>query len=363
MSEFPVGTFRRERLPGALRRFCPAWSAEALVDVSPESLLESGKKLVLLDVDNTLLPWRSEEIPPSTLDWMDRCRKLGLELCILSNTRHPDRLKRLSERMGVPFLLGKFKPNPSLYFEALERFGRKPEEAVMIGDQIFTDMWGANRSGIDGIWVRPSSGRDFIGTKVSRMGERILRPFLRSAMQNSENEQQQAAPASMLDHPTVRQFAKFVIVGGMSTVIDLGLNYILMFVVQYDGVRMSESLGSWLIANYPGVFSYAKDNPSAALPLLKGVSSGLAIVNSFIWNRRWTFRIVGPEERGKQFRRFVFISVMGLLLNNFITTGLNNIIAGHAVRSWAVASAVATVAVAFWNFFGQKLWAFQKKQA
>lgn len=142
-------------------------------------LADQGKRLVLLDVDNTLVPWRKEEIPTWVVEWIEQGRSLGLEFCILSNTRHPARLGRLSERLGVPFLRGRFKPNPAMYHMALAKFGASPAEAVMVGDQLFTDVLGANRSGIDAIWVQPMTKRDFIGTKLSRLGERLVSRHLR----------------------------------------------------------------------------------------------------------------------------------------------------------------------------------------
>ena len=76
---------------------------------------------------------------------------------------------------------------------------------------------------------------------------------------------------------------------------------------------------------------------------------------------RWTFKIRGREHRAAQLRKFFAIALIGMLLNTFITTSLGNIIPGHEKRSLAIASLVATVLVAFWNFFGQKLWTFKQK--
>jgi putative flippase GtrA len=159
----------------------------------------------------------------------------------------------------------------------------------------------------------------------------------------------------------LRQFVKFAIVGGTSNVIDVGLHYVLMFGILVGGRPLGETFGEWLLQAFPSLFAFAKDAPAAAVPVFKVLTAGLAIVNSFIWNRRWTFRIVGPEERGRQFHRFLIVSLIGMALNTLVLTALNNVIPGHAKRSWAVASAVATVVVAFWNFSGQKLWAFRKK--
>lgn len=364
---FPTGAYDPAGLPGPLRRFCPTRSAGSLYEIEPEELARRGKRLVMLDADNTLLPWRSMEIPDETREWVARCKGAGLDVCILSNTRHPKRLTQIASELGIAFFRGKFKPNPSIYLEALKHFGRGPKEAVMIGDQIFTDMWGANRAGVEGIWVKPSTSRDFIGTKVSRMGERLLKPYLSRAITmesptTTPIQQPSEAASALWERPIVRQFMKFAVVGGSSTVIDVGLHWLLMFGIHVDGRPLGQVFGETLIAGIPTVFQFAKDAPAAAVPVFKIVSASIAIVNSFIWNRRWTFRIEGPEEWGRHFRKFVIVALTGMALNTLITTGFNNVIPGHALRSWGIATAIATVMVAFWNFAGQKFWAFREPE-
>ena len=142
MRTFRSGRFSREEVISPLRQVCPVEAYHSLYEIELDKLQSIGKKLILIDVDNTLLPWRSEDFPPETLTWIEAGRALGLEFCILSNTRNVERLKRLSEKMGIEYLTGKFKPSRAMYFQALEKFKVKPEEAVMIGDQLLTDVLG-----------------------------------------------------------------------------------------------------------------------------------------------------------------------------------------------------------------------------
>lgn len=237
----------------------------------------------------------------------------------------------------------------------------------MIGDQLFTDVLGANRSGVDAIWVRPMTEKDFIGTKVSRMGERVARRALYRHLETHGADEQDLPPTSygafqLAHHPVVKQFLKFAIVGATSTVIDLGLHALLMFFIQIDGRQLGEVFGDWLRSSFPGIFAFAKSPHAAAYPILKIPTAGLAILNGFYWNRRWTFKITTKEERFRQLQKFVLVSFIGMALSTVIGGLLNNIIPGHAKRSWAVASAISTVLVAFWNFTGQKYFAFKQKQ-
>ncbi len=361
MSDFRAGTFDRGQMPGGLRRFSPSEALHSLEDVDLVSLQSDGKTLILLDVDNTLLPWRSHEVPPSTHDWISRARSLGFELCILSNTRNPERLEKLAGSMGVAFVRSKFKPSRKMYLIALDRYKREPQQAVMIGDQLLTDVLGANRSGIDAIWVKPMAKKEFVGTRlVSRNVERVIGWFLYRFFQATDSGRpEEPTRTGLFGHNVVRQFAKFIVVGGSSTVVDVGLHFFLMFFLKPGGTEFGTTFGRWLIGHFPGLFHWAVDPSAAAVPVLKILTASIAICNSFVWNRLWTFEIRGKEERGAQFRKFVVVSVIGMILNAGITTVLNNVIPGHRKWSLAAATAVATVIVAVWNFCGQKFWTFR----
>ena len=189
MRGFRAGKYERSKL-GFFKHFAPIQSVHSLADVTPEDLIAAGKKLVLVDVDNTLVEWRSEKIPESTVTWLEFMKSAGLQLCIISNTRKVERLKRLAGMLGIPYLLGRFKPSRAMYHRALEQFNVRPEEAVMIGDQLFTDILGANRSGIDAIWVKQMAPRDFVGTKISRLGERLIRGRLHRVIMVEDEEEQ-----------------------------------------------------------------------------------------------------------------------------------------------------------------------------
>lgn len=362
MSGFRTGKFDIEQVPGYLRPFAPVQAIDSILDIDPAALAAAGKKLILLDVDNTLVVWRGNEIDPEVQNWIDRAKLAGMNLCLLSNTRNHARLKNLSERFGIQFAIGKFKPSRYLYRKAMQEFGAKPSESVMIGDQLFTDILGANRSGIEAIWVRQMAPRDLITTKVSRMGERVVRRGLYRALEPDELPIGGAAAIGLLGVPVVRQFIKFCIVGGSSTVIDKGLLWVLMFYVHSsDGGLMSTALGNWLTESMPFLFSFAKTPDEAAVPVLNIFTAGLAILNSFVWNRRWTFKIRGKENRSVQLQKFFVVALIGFVLNVAITSVLHTMLSGGPERSLAIASLVATIAVAFWNFTGQKLWTFRHK--
>ncbi len=183
MTEFRTGRYNPQRLPRLLRAVCPTAAVDSVLRLDPCGLFRRGKRLLLLDVDNTLLAWKGRQVPPDVAAWVGAVLEAGLRVCVVSNTKRPKRLRALCEALGVPFVRDRFKPSRRMFQLAMERYGASPEETIMVGDQLFTDVLGARRAGIEAIWVRPVSGREFVGTKISRLGETILRHWLDRALE------------------------------------------------------------------------------------------------------------------------------------------------------------------------------------
>jgi len=133
---------------------------------------------LLLDLDNTIVPWRSYEIAPEVAEWI-RKACLGMKVCIVSNTRSFKRLERLASELKVSYVRRGAKPRRVGFREALSLLGVESCKAAVIGDQVFTDILGGNRLGAYTILVRPIHRREFIGTRVSRLAERIVLSLLR----------------------------------------------------------------------------------------------------------------------------------------------------------------------------------------
>lgn len=180
MKHWQHGRFDRTKIPGFFRTFAPVHTIEVLHDLDLAELWRIGKRLLLLDVDNTLVAWKTESFSDPVLAWVAEAKAMGFDLCIISNTRRVIRLARLAQMLQVETVKGKFKPSSEMYHLALAKFNRKPEEALMVGDQLMTDILGANRAGIESVWVRKMNGPEFVGTKVNRFIEaRIAKRLFR----------------------------------------------------------------------------------------------------------------------------------------------------------------------------------------
>jgi len=368
LRHFRVGTFERHRVASPLRHFCPIESTDHIRDIHLAGLYARGKRLLLLDVDNTLTHWRSDEISAEVRGWIAEAKELGFKLCILSNTRHPDRLNRLAAELDIPALRGKFKPSRDMYLEALDRFDTEAIAAIMVGDQLLTDVFGANRSGVEAIWVRPMGSREFKGTKVSRWIERRLVYWLYNALatppddEGDEPSLEHAKP--FFERTIVKQLVKFAIVGGSAFCIDAGLSYLLTTKLWFHGGLVSPKLGARVLTAFPGIswFRWFQDAATTGTTLMSAMASLVAMLWSFMWNRRWTFETRGPEERLAQLKRFLVISICGYFIQNGVFASLAAIM--HITQGPGVILAKVPAAgiAAFWNFLGQKLYAFRKKR-
>ena len=123
--------------------------------LDPAALAAKGIKLVLADLDNTLVPYKVPAPTQEVVDWKNALEAQGIQLFILSNSRKPGRAQRFAEALGVPFQGHSGKPKKAGYLRAMERMNAKPEETVMVGDQIFTDILGANNAGVIPLMVEP----------------------------------------------------------------------------------------------------------------------------------------------------------------------------------------------------------------
>jgi uncharacterized protein len=147
---------------------------EAIWQIRPENLLRQNLRYLIVDLDNTLVDWSREELRPEVLAWARDCRQAGILLCICTNARRGKRIGRVAGRLGACYLAAAGKPFAKAWGRALHLLRAGPEETAMIGDQVFTDIWGANRFGLRSILVRPLSRRDFFATKLPRLIEKRL---------------------------------------------------------------------------------------------------------------------------------------------------------------------------------------------
>ncbi|OFX14867.1 MAG: hypothetical protein A2Z18_06345 [Armatimonadetes bacterium RBG_16_58_9] len=152
----------------------PDQYAASLAEVDVDQLKQDGFDTLLVDLDNTLLPWSSSDVPESSRNWVEHAKHLGMRIRILSNTHNPARLGAIAGELGVGSIDRAFKPSKTGFFRAVREAGSEPGKTVVVGDQIITDILGGNRAGMRTILVHPMDSREFIGTRISRLLEKVI---------------------------------------------------------------------------------------------------------------------------------------------------------------------------------------------
>ena len=156
----------------------PAGLAPTVYEVDYELLWGNGVRGLIFDLDNTIVPWLDPEPDERLAEFFEGLKRRGFKVCIVSNAR-PARCARFSERLGVPALADSGKPRRAGFLRGLRIMGTRPEETAVIGDQVFTDVYGANRLGLYTILVTPLSPRELAWTRLMRRIERWVLALMR----------------------------------------------------------------------------------------------------------------------------------------------------------------------------------------
>lgn len=171
---FTSETYAKSKKQG-VHIFRPDRMVDSVTEVPPAELKMRGICGLIVDLDNTLVLWQQEEIADHIMTWLMELQQLEIKLCVLSNSVLSTRSVRIAERLGIANVRQARKPAKSGFLRAMEAMGTTPENTAIVGDQMFTDIWGGNRAGIYTIMVKPIHHREFLYTKyVSRPPERLL---------------------------------------------------------------------------------------------------------------------------------------------------------------------------------------------
>ena len=134
----------------------PAYYFSDIYAIDLARLRARGVKLLLADLDNTLVPYGVAEPNHQVRAWKAALEAAGITLFILSNSRRPGRAQRFAQALGVPYEGHAGKPKRGGFQRAMARMGVTPEETAIVGDQIFTDTWGGTTPGCSPCWCTPS---------------------------------------------------------------------------------------------------------------------------------------------------------------------------------------------------------------
>ena len=142
-----------------------------------EKLYEKGFRGLIFDIDNTLVP-HNAPADDRAVALFERLKRIGYRCCLISNNQEP-RVKMFNEKIQVDYVYNAHKPSTKNYIRAMEIMGTDRSNTLFIGDQLFTDVWGAKRAGIPNILVKPLHPKEEIQIVLKRYLEKIVLFFYR----------------------------------------------------------------------------------------------------------------------------------------------------------------------------------------
>ena len=138
----------------------PKIIANALPDITPQMLHEYDIRLLMLDFDNTIVPYTTSVPTGEMSAWLDMMKGTDITLCVVSNSRR-DRVKIFCEKHAIPCITHAQKPFSKGIRQCMKRFGVDASHSALVGDQIYTDTLGANCCGVTSILVKAIDNHNF----------------------------------------------------------------------------------------------------------------------------------------------------------------------------------------------------------
>ena len=154
------------------KKLYPTKYLDSSYSIDYEQLYRSGIRGLIYDIDNTLV----EHGMPATeraIKLFEQLRSIGFDTCLISNNKEP-RVKPFADAVGSKYVYDAHKPSRKNYIRAMELMGTDTGNTYFIGDQIFTDVYGANRAGIPSILVKPIQPKEEIQIVLKRKVEKIV---------------------------------------------------------------------------------------------------------------------------------------------------------------------------------------------
>ncbi len=131
----------------------PCFRADALTQITPEFLSRKQIKLLMMDFDNTIVPYTTDVPTEEMKQWLEQMKESGIQLCVVSNSKK-DRVKVFCKAYGLDCITHSRKPFPKGIRCCMEKYGIPAAHCGLVGDQIFTDTLGANACGVCSILIK-----------------------------------------------------------------------------------------------------------------------------------------------------------------------------------------------------------------
>ena len=160
--------------------FYPTQWMDSTYQIPFDEWYKKGCRGVIFDIDNTLVP-HDAPATEEAKQLFDNLRQMGFETCLTSNNKEP-RVAAFAAQVNSKYIYKANKPSRSGYLKAMEMMGTDKDTTLFVGDQLFTDVFGANRTGIPTILVKPMNPKEEIQIVLKRYLERIVLHFYKKKL-------------------------------------------------------------------------------------------------------------------------------------------------------------------------------------
>lgn len=168
------------------KSFYPDCYMNSTYEIDFDTYYEKGYRGVIFDIDNTLVP-HGAPADERSKKLFAHLKELGYKVVLLSNNKEP-RVKMFNDVVKVSYIFRANKPSVKNYEKAMEMMGTNKENTLFVGDQLFTDVWGAKRTGIHNVLVKPIDKKEEIQIVLKRYLEKIvLASYKRYQKKQGEN--------------------------------------------------------------------------------------------------------------------------------------------------------------------------------
>jgi HAD superfamily phosphatase (TIGR01668 family) len=156
-----------------IEKYYPDLYYDSIRHIDLDALKDKGIEGLILDIDNTLVPMHTKDADENAIGWVAELKKKGFKVCILSNAAKK-RVARFNKEMSVTAIHRAYKPAGKAFLMAAEKMGLKPENVAVVGDQVFTDIYGGNKANMLTILVKPIDKKEILYVRLKRWPEKYI---------------------------------------------------------------------------------------------------------------------------------------------------------------------------------------------
>ena len=169
-----------------LEKFYPDEYVDSAYSIDFKTLFDMGYRGILFDIDNTLVE-HGADATERAKNLFVKLKEIGFAVCLISNNQK-ERVERFNKDIQANYIYNAHKPSTKNYFKAMELMGTTPKNSIFVGDQLFTDVYGAKRAGMTSYLAKPIDSKEEIQIVLKRYLERIVLYYYRKDLSNKHKD-------------------------------------------------------------------------------------------------------------------------------------------------------------------------------